>query len=40
VSVAHYIENLDIAVKTAIKGAEDQASALQQDRQGLGLSRR
>lgn len=35
----HYIEHLDITVKDSIKDDEDQTTALQQDRQGLGLSR-
>ena len=38
-AIRHYIEHLDIAVKDSIKDTEDQATALQQDRQGLGLSR-
>ena len=39
-AIRHYIEHLDISVKTAIKDSEDQTTALQQDRQGLGVSRR
>jgi uncharacterized membrane protein len=38
-TLRHYIEHLDITVKDSIKDAEDQTTALQQDRQGLGLSR-
>jgi uncharacterized membrane protein len=38
-AIRHYIEHLDIAVKDSIKDTEDRATALQQDRQGLGLSR-
>ena len=38
-AIRHYIEHLDIAVKDSIEDTEDQATALQQDRQGLGLSR-
>ena len=39
-AIRHYIAHLDISVKTAIKDSEDQTTALQQDRQGLGVSRR
>jgi len=39
-ALRHYIEHLDLTVKDSIKDAEDQTTALQQDRQGLGLSRR
>ena len=39
-ALRHYIEHLDITVKRSIKDIEDQTTALQQDRQGLGLSRR
>jgi uncharacterized membrane protein len=39
-AIQHYIEHLDITVKDSIKDAEDQTTALQQDRQELGLSRR
>ena len=35
-AIRHYIDHLDISVKTAIKDSEDQTTALQQDRQGLG----
>jgi len=38
-AIRHYIEHLDITVKNSISDSEDQATALQQDRQGLGLSR-
>lgn len=38
-ALQHYIEHLDITVKDSIKDGEDQTAALQQDRQGLGLSR-
>jgi uncharacterized membrane protein len=39
-AIHHYIEHLDSTVKNAIRDSEDQTTALQQDRQGLGLSRR
>jgi len=39
-ALRHYIEHLDRTVKDSIKDTEDQTTALQQDRQGLGLSRR
>ena len=39
-AIRHYIERLDLTVKNTIKDSEDQTTALQQDRQGLGLSRR
>jgi hypothetical protein len=38
-ALRHYIEHLDISVKESIKDIEDQTTALQQDRQGLRLSR-
>jgi len=38
-ALRHYLEHLDLTVKDSIKDAEDQTTALQQDRQGLGLSR-
>lgn len=38
-ALRHYIEHLDSTVKNSIKDTEDQTAALQQDRQGLGLSR-
>jgi hypothetical protein len=39
-AIHHYIEHLESTVKNAIRDTEDQTTALQQDRQGLGLSRR
>jgi uncharacterized membrane protein len=39
-AVRHYIEHLDFTAKHAISDIEDLTTALQQDRQGLGLSRR
>ena len=39
-AVRHYLEHLDITVKNSIRDAEDLTTALQQDRQGLGLSRK
>ena len=38
-AVRHYIEHLDFTAKHAISDIEDLTTALQQDRQGLGLSR-
>jgi uncharacterized membrane protein len=38
-AVHHYIEHLDFTAKHAISDSEDLTTALQQDRQGLGLSR-
>ena len=38
-ALQHYIEHLDITVKHSMTDAEDLTAALQQDRQGLGLSR-
>jgi uncharacterized membrane protein len=38
-ALSHYIEHLNSTVKNSIKDTEDQTTALQQDRQGLGLSR-
>lgn len=38
-TVRHYIEHLDFTVKHAISDTEDLSTALQQDRQGLGLTR-
>jgi uncharacterized membrane protein len=38
-AVRHYIEHLDFTAKHAISDSEDLTTALQQDRQGLGLSR-
>ena len=39
-AIRHYIEHLDVTVKNSINDTEDQTTALQQDRQGLGLSRK
>ncbi len=39
-ALGHYIEHLDNGVKNSISDPEDQRTALQQDRQGLGLTRR
>ena len=38
-AIRHYIDHLDFTVKHSISDIEDQTTALQQDRQGLGLSR-
>jgi uncharacterized membrane protein len=38
--IRHYIDHLDVTVKNAISDSEDLTTALQQDRQGLGLSRK
>jgi uncharacterized membrane protein len=38
-TISHYIDHLDFTVKRSISDIEDQTTALQQDRQGLGLSR-
>lgn len=38
-AVRHYIDHLDFTAKHAISDTEDLTTALQQDRQGLGLSR-
>jgi uncharacterized membrane protein len=38
-AVRHYIQHLDISLKNCITDTEDQTTALQQDRQGLGLTR-
>ena len=40
VAVQHYLEHLNLAVERHIIDIEDQLRALQEDRQGLGLSRR
>ena len=37
--IQRYIEHLDATIRTAITDTDDQRGALQQDRQGLGLSR-
>jgi uncharacterized membrane protein len=37
--IQRYIEHLDATIKTAIPDPDEQREALQQDRQGLGLSR-
>jgi hypothetical protein len=39
-AVRHYIDHLDLNVKSAITDSEDQTSAMHQDRQGLGLTRK
>jgi uncharacterized membrane protein len=39
-AIRHYIEHLNVTVKNSINDTEDQTTALQQDRQGLGLSRK
>lgn len=39
-AIRHYLEHLDSTVKDAVHDSQDQQTALQQDRQGLGLSRR
>jgi uncharacterized membrane protein len=39
-AIRHYIDHLDVTVKNSISDSEDLTTALQQDRQGLGLSRR
>jgi len=39
-AIRRYIEHLDLTAKSAIRDSEDLTTALQQDRQGLGLSRR
>lgn len=39
-AVQHYIEHVDSNVRSSIMDTEDQTTALQQDRQGLGMSRR
>ena len=39
-AIRHYIDHLDVTVKNAISDSEDLTTALQQDRQGLGLSRK
>ena len=38
-AVRHYIEHLDFTAKHAISDTEDLTTALQRDRQGLGLTR-
>ena len=38
-AIRHYIDHLNFTVKHSISDTEDQTTALQQDRQGLGLSR-
>jgi len=40
VAVQHYLDHLNLAVERHIIDIEDQLRALQEDRQGLGLSRR
>jgi uncharacterized membrane protein len=39
-AIRHYLAHLDLTVKNAVTYTDDQTSALQQDRHGLGLSRR
>ena len=39
-AIRHYIEHLDFTVEHSISDTEDLATAFQQDRQGLGLSRK
>ena len=39
-AIRDYIDHLDFTVKHSISDTEDQTTALQQDRQGLGLSRK
>jgi uncharacterized membrane protein len=38
-AIHHYIAHLETTIKASIPDPEDQREALQQDRQGLGLSR-
>ena len=38
--VRRYLHHLDLVVEHSVLDAEDQVMALQEDRQGLGLSRR
>jgi uncharacterized membrane protein len=38
-AIHHYIAHLKTTIKASIPDPEDQREALQQDRQGLGLSR-
>jgi len=38
-AIGHYIEHLDMNVKSSNLDSEDQTSAMRQDRQGLGLTR-
>jgi uncharacterized membrane protein len=38
--VQHYLQHLNVVVEHSVLDAEDQVMALQEDRQGLGLSRR
>ncbi len=39
-AIRHYTEHLDVTVRNSITDIEDLTTALQEDRQGLGLSRR
>jgi uncharacterized membrane protein len=39
-AIQKYIEHLNVTVKNSIRDAEDLTTALQEDRQGLGLSRK
>jgi uncharacterized membrane protein len=39
-AIRHYTEHLDATVRNSISDIEDLTTALQQDRQGLGLSRK
>ena len=39
-AIRHYIDHLDVTVKKSISDSEDLTTASQQDRQGLGLSRK
>lgn len=39
-AVRRYLQHLNLAVEHSVLDAEDRAMALQEDRQGLGLSRR
>jgi hypothetical protein len=40
IAIHHYLEHLDVTVRNSIVDSEDLTTALQQDRQGLGLSRK
>jgi hypothetical protein len=39
-AIRRYAEHLDVTIRNSILDSEDLITALQQDRQGLGLSRK
>jgi len=39
-ALQHYVKHLDLVIDRSVLDAEDQSMARQEDRQGLGLSRK